>query len=533
MPLTTAPERAREAASRYLSNIVVIDDRMSMGDSGDTHGLNVDELSRAFAQVDFSCGVYKPTGQQDEADVIAKLILKSDAAVLDWSLSNGSSASGGEASQTRDQESVTAKPELCINAIRKVLEADHLHGKPLRLIIIYTAETITQTVVDDLRTALGGSDLRAVAAGEFGLENDSTKILFKGKAFVGTVPQPFAQGQFALPVDELPEYITKQYAGLAAGLMPPAVLHALSALREGAGELLGIFSSKHDPAMILHAMLIPNTDDAAPFLRELLLDELSRIVEGCKGFNDSFSLEIFTEWINKKPSYASHGAPQEAHTADKLITFLTSREEGEGLTDKQAKKLLAVLYGTADWWKTARGFCRTCTLKYDPWSNDRPIGKEFMPVLTLGTIIRNTTGDFLICIVPRCDAARVVDGQPFPFLTMKRSRLDKDFSLTVKSSIDGNMLLAAPNSVSWQKLSLIRFSPQGKEERIKAECHDGSVILRLKDVRCFIDADGTVYEWVGDLKPHLALKLATDLAPGLSRVGIDEFDWLRLKKKSN
>lgn len=523
MPPTTAQERSRQAASRYLSNIVVIDDKMSMGDSGETHGLNVDELSNAFAQVDFSCGVYKPKGLPDEADIIAKLVRKSDAAVLDWNLTNGQQAGAPGGQQATEQGTA-----LCTSVIQKVLEGDDSSGNPIRLLLIYTAEGINETLVQDLHAALDRDELEVLPTEEFGLTSQNVKIVFKAKPGAGGGAIPFDRTTLSLL--DLPGYIIEQYAELASGLMPPAVLHGLAALREKTGDLLGIFSALHDPSIVLHAMLIPETGDAASFLRELMLDEFSRIIDDCDMFGESLSIMAISEWLNRNDSYASHEAPRVQYKANDLVAFLEPRDGNEDLHDKQGKKLLAAFYGGQNWWETAREFCRICTLKYDPWSIERPLGDGFMPVLTLGTIIRNTSGEYLICIVPRCDAARVNDSQSFPFLKTKMSLLDKNFSFTVKSCIDGNIFLAAPKSVSWQKLSLIRFSPQTTAARVKADYHDGSVVRRLKNVRCFKDVDGDLYEWVGELKPHLALKLATDLAPGLSRVGIDEFDWLRLKR---
>jgi hypothetical protein len=523
MSPTTAQERATEAAKRYLSNIVVIDDRMSMEDSGDSHGLNVDALSRAFAQVDFSCGVYKPTGQQDEADVIAKLILKSDAAVMDWSLGNGSPATGAETLGARYKESVSVKPELCISAIQKVLETDQEYGNPLRLIVIYTAETITKTVVEDLQAALIGYDLTEIVTGEFGLQNGSIKIVFKGKAVSGDAHQYFTKRQSLLPVEDIPNYVIQQYAELAAGLMPPAVLHGLAALREKTGELLGIFSKKLDPAMALHAMLIPDTEEAARFLCELFSQECVTIIEGCSEIHKSLSPSAIMEWISHQESYSSHADPGTTYSSEYLKSLLMPRSPSSSLDEVECKRLLAALYGKKEWWEEARNFCRLCTLRRDPWSDTRRINDGFAPSLGLGSILKDPDGHYMMCIIPPCDAARPKEKQYFPFVHLKKSKLESPFSYAAKDSTGDDVFLAAPDSVSWKKLMLRRFSPAAPNARVIATCNDR--------VWHFVDADKKRYEWLGDVKAHLALKLASDLAPGLTRIGVNEFDWLRLKRK--
>jgi len=519
MPPTTAQERAAEAASRYLSNIVVIDDKMSMGDSGDTHGLNVDELSNAFAKVDFSCGIYKPRGLQDEAGIIAKLVRKSDAAVLDWNLTNGLQADALGAQQATGQGTA-----LCTSVIRKVLEDDDSSGNPIRLLLIYTAEGINETLVQDLHAALGRDELEVLPTGEFGLASQNVKIVFKAKPSAGGAAIPFDRTTLSLL--DLPGYIVEQYAELASGLMPPAILHGLAALREKTGALLGTFNKSLDPAMVMHAILMENKEDASNYLCTLLSEECASIIGDCSGIHNCLSTDAVEEWVRQKNNYTARHESGIVYTSDYIAKILKTDGHDKFIPGNDAIRMLSAIYDDDNWWCNAKNFCRLCTLKHDPHSSTRSLAMDFKPKLTLGTILKRKN-DYFLCIVPPCDAARVTKGQQFPFIKLVLKNIDENFSFSVGDSSHDDRLLAKPKTVSWKTLSILRFCPTKPSTKALGQWDQ-----RL-DAFYFKEANGNPYEWLGELKRHVALKLAIDLAPGLSRVGVDEFDWLRRKAQSS
>lgn len=522
MPPTTAQERATDAAKRYLSNIVVIDDEMNMGEgntAGNGHRLNVNLLSKIFAEVDFSCGIYKPSGQRDEAKVIARQIRKSDAAVLDWKLTG--EAGGIEAAHPQGEPEGQEPGALCTEILRTVLKDDREQGQPVRLIIIYTAERISETEVEELKTALPDFQLEALSPGEFGLKTLNTKIVFRGKQSPGVAVQPF--DNFTLRIEDLPEYIIGQYAQMADGLLPPAVLHGLAALREKTGKLLGIFNKDLDPAMVLHAMLIPNTSDASYFLCGLLIDECRSIIEDCEKIHASLSVDNLTAWLQQKQEYVAHDNTGGKYPSEKFVEFLGPHTKAHANELKEKSKLfLKIIYADKLWWEKARLFCRLSTMKREHWSATRKLSEGFVPTMNLGSIVRTKEGQFYLCLMPRCDAARVEPSQHFPFTTLNMVKSENEkFSYTLEDDTTDDNLLSAPTNGSWKRMVTFQFTPSPGETKVMASIESG--------VFFFTDVHGKKFEWVADLKDHLAIKMATDLAPGFSRVGVNEFDWLRRK----
>jgi len=67
---------------------------------------------------------------------------------------------------------------------------------------------------------------------------------------------------------------------------------------------------------------------------------------------------------------------------------------------------------------------------------------------------------------------------------------------------------------------MIRFAPQQNETAIFAT-RDGTAFL-------FLDAKGRTFEWIADLDDLKAQRFASDVGANMHRVGVDEFEWLRL-----
>ena len=61
----------------------------------------------------------------------------------------------------------------------------------------------------------------------------------------------------------------------------------------------------------------------------------------------------------------------------------------------------------------------------------------------------------------------------------------------------------------------------------------GSAVTASRDAatgRCYFttaDEPGAVYDWIGELKPEFAQRIANQLATQLSRVAVNNTEWLR------
>ena len=127
---------------------------------------------------------------------------------------------------------------------------------------------------------------------------------------------------------------------------------------------------------------------------------------------------------------------------------------------------------------------------------------------------------YWVCLQPRCDSIRIVkDERAFPMLPLEICKDETKFRLVL---LNGNF---EPIRVSLKNkpynLSLISFTSQvGNHGSIFAE--------NQKQKFYFTSTNGIKYRWVGELRTEQAQRLANEFATNLSRVGLDESEWLRL-----
>ena len=137
------------------------------------------------------------------------------------------------------------------------------------------------------------------------------------------------------------------------------------------------------------------------------------------------------------------------------------------------------------------------------------------PILTLGSIIKDKNNNHYICIQQRCDSVRIKEGQRrFLFLPLED---EGEYPLIVNNS-----LTLFPNKSSFA-LKTIRFKPQ-----------EGATIIQasmVNDKYIFTSIHKEAYEWVVDLKEMHAQRILNSYCAQLSRVGLNESEWLRLSAK--
>jgi hypothetical protein len=146
--------------------------------------------------------------------------------------------------------------------------------------------------------------------------------------------------------------------------------------------------------------------------------------------------------------------------------------------------------------------------------------KNTEPKLTLGTVIKSTTNQsyYFVCIQQRCDSVRLQkdEERKFLFLPLKKVESDKFDIIT----LDGDKLKLDKNSYS---IKTIKF---------KCNCDEGEVKgLSSKNGKFTfkeIYEKGDTFEWVLDLKDLHSQRIVTNYVSKLSRVGLDESEWLRM-----
>lgn len=143
-----------------------------------------------------------------------------------------------------------------------------------------------------------------------------------------------------------------------------------------------------------------------------------------------------------------------------------------------------------------------------------------IPTLTLGTIVQlKTDSSYLLCIQPRCDCVRVEANTAFLFLPMKVDQGNGEKFDMILQVIGRYVKLVLQKKT--HDLRLVKFTPgQDDKETIVGKLANSEYY--------FTDVTGATYTWVGELRSEHAQRIANEFAANLSRVGLDESEWLRL-----
>ena len=142
------------------------------------------------------------------------------------------------------------------------------------------------------------------------------------------------------------------------------------------------------------------------------------------------------------------------------------------------------------------------------------------PTLRLGSVVTaNPDGDerHLICMRPRCDCVRLEEETSFFFLPLVEPRKAKE-QLVVRLGNEFKRLGIGLDPVGWVRQ---QFKPlEGKGAVIATkEGPDGAFV--------FMDTSNERYTWQGELKAEHAQRIAQTFTTTLSRVAVDESEWLR------
>jgi hypothetical protein len=145
----------------------------------------------------------------------------------------------------------------------------------------------------------------------------------------------------------------------------------------------------------------------------------------------------------------------------------------------------------------------------------RFISNIFLPILTLGTVLKNEKSEYLICIQQKCDSVRIDKNRNFLFLP-----LDVVYG-------NGSFDFLSKEDNEYIKLKIINNSYQLKVIEFKATDR-GIVEAQKNDFKLYFNgSDRSQYLWLFDLKESHAQKISNEYAATLSRVGIDQSEWLR------
>ena len=536
-------EKSKEIANDFIQSIVFIDDKAFKVEERNPHEFNAQQITQTFAKSEKICAVYKPETSSD-IDNIALVAKKADISVIDWQIIITEEEIVGKGEEDAEEDEPRG---LYTRKIIKEILSDTLNGNEnLKLVFVYTGEidlyNITDTLFDDLTTL----SIKGIQKGDCIIYSDKMKIHVISKPSVDNKEEELKFKHNPKLIDKivtyenLPEFILTEFTKMTCGLLSNFALKSLTEIRKNSSKLLSLFSKDLDPAYLSHQSLLPNQDDANELLLEIMKDSLTGILK-YRQLNTFLSASLIKLWLDEnikeidKPILKQDGSnTAKKYKRDKslLNNLLTkgvdiktrfkdvlnplnfNTKEIEGYQKENNITLYSDLTG-----EFHKALYKEFAILTHHKSLYRPI--TYIPVLSLGTVVLSSNGNYFVCIQQRCDSVRIFapDERRFLFILLNKIGEDKQFDFVTPSGIK----LQIENKT--YSIRTIKFI--GHEEGIiKAIEKDGKYYFEQK----YQGDHDEKFEWLFDLKDLHAQRIIANYTAELNRVGLDDFEWIRRSK---
>lgn len=455
---------------------VIVNETKSSGDS--KRIVYIAELIKSFSKEGLLVTPINPQKLevQDKSACIStllKLAEKADVIILDWDMTV--SFPDGSSFLTSD---------LSTQLISR-LNSD----KKYRLVIIYTADTESE-----------------VKAKLSGAENIEIRVYGK----VNTT------GNIVKSYEDLSKQIFMDYLSSKNGFLSLILLRALTNLRYSTYSMLESLKSDYDKSVLCHYLLLCNMGDFQDFCEGLVRDEILAYLEQCDT-SDLVKKEVVKQVLDAKTIAYKSKDNQQKSTED-LKQYIESVCSYKSSECKNMTKFLKKNLDESEV-KMLKDFSVFVST----------IDKNLRPNLHLGCIVKRNE-DYYLCVQPGCDSVRIptvaeIESPPtesqeakspksFLFLKLKKTDEKVDFYIS-----DGDDFIGF--SIHYNQFENYYFSG------------DTRGFVSLDDDKCYrtYSKEGSpiVFQYSCCLKPMFAQKIANEFAANISRVGIDQFEWLRLK----
>ena len=514
---------SREIADKFIRDIVFIDEQAYPEKTNNTieaavHNNEFDakSVSDAFLKKGKICAIYAPQTEEDINDCAVSL-LKADVVVLDWNLRLKTTS---EYDPMADDESDN-RGHYTKQLIQKLV--DEASTDKVKLIIVYTGETDLNEITDQIQKHINFTPGLIKEDCLLYTQTNNIRILVRAKE-TSQFEHIEQYKSKIIKYDELPNIIVNEFTEITMGLLPNYALSAITAIRDNTSSILGIFSKDIDPAFLGHYVSIPDCNDAISMLPKIFGSAITDLIDS-SNFDVKTWIDIWLTQNYEQPLRTRIGKKDvevkesdirnvinssESKFKDKLKTagFIISGNDDE--LKIEATKLFITQSDTPNY-KLAKLI-----------QHSNLILPSNAPRLTTGTIVKykkSTNWNYLLCIQQRCDSVRIPkEGRTFLFLPLTQ---DKTATAIVVGE-NGHMFVKNGS----HSIELHEFAPNNDNEPIMAK--------QYKQIGyAFKDKTEKYYVWVAELKEMFAQHIVSAYASQLSRVGIDNSEWIRLVGKTN
>ncbi len=520
VPMNDFQKHCLEITKRFLLTAIVVDDELNLSepsaarddlttpnsnaetseDGSDNQPplrpLRVDEITSSFSRSGMVCGVVSPeTGGNDST--FAKTLNRADIIILDWRLSR--------------KNGYTALPLL-----QKILSEGSQYQ--LRLIAIYTGEPDPKRILDEIRRSVpkvnaSGQDSNVIDVG-------ACRIVVYLKDRTKTTTQNM---HLTLGEENLPDRLIHDFADKVGGLLPSIVMTALTAVRKNVYRVLERFGAELDPAFLTHQTCLPQPQEAQQHIVEQIASELHGIMDDAVTTDPSpAGMKAIRHWFsgrfeNDEISFGSNPSSK-IEEVTKMLEQGIENMENPPLSRKNFNILSHGFSGGAE-------NSRELDLRLASMMCFRQVLDPQQRNLTMGAVIHSLeeeNGKFLLCVTPKCDSVRLMEKTSFLFLPLSDPKQNTKQIVVPVGENKYRRMSIAMNPSNW---CMIDFEPDSKKKCVLA-----SLLDQPRDAFIFTDEGNQKYRWIGELKPELSQSIAQKIAERMSRVPLNQSEWLRRSK---
>ena len=560
-----------ESAEQYIQTVVLVDDRIYEIDSGripsslvapqstsravatkssspsvenssidiettdenegdeDPEEVSFLDLQNSFAKKGIVCSLYQPesTASFNENSEVYKLCSTADVVIVDWDLGDTSGAKATELVGCLIEQSQKVDPQQ------------------LRLVMIYTLDPNLRSVAKKIHTELGdriGSDTVEGEPTSLEFATKTARVVVRGK--VRNIRLPYHPDD-RIPASEIASRSIQEFSELASGLLQGVALRGIARLRENNRRILARFSKDLDIAFLIHrAYSLP--DEAFEQVITLLTDELNSVLEETiseSSLGTSSSVKsILNDWCDDHWKENAECSFNVGEGADGLRLVKDVFCNGPNLQEDYSRFRRSQVPGqinnraeTPAWdigkkvddfteYLVGGSQVKNCNEMLGSLMCQRVKYGDSQRTLHLGVIIKELCGEkrYLICLQPVCDSVRIQNsGHSFIFCVMNKVE-NSTTKMTHCITDTGGQLVCLSYKPKVTSVHVSRF---------KSTTDDISSRKDQKGRFIFEDETKNKYEWIAELKTEHAQRAVEQFARELSRVGLTESEWLRLKAK--
>jgi hypothetical protein len=517
-------------ADEFIRTICFVDDEVVFqSDSSSDHIIDANTITKVFAQKGKACSFFN-FQSVDEHDSIFKLIKISDVCVLDWKLTLPK-PDISEIKEGTEEEDVPESSDRGRHAKDIISEIIKSPNDSPKLIILYTAETEVNPIYNAIKELFNGEIVNEDLEGLW-FQNSKFRLSIYFKPTRITSHQSEITKKVA-NYSDIPEIVCKEFAQLTSGLISNVVLKSISTLRDNTNRLLQLYRKELDPAYLAHRAMLCVPEEAELLLKDSILSSIDSILSYSNVTKGADITEI-TKWIDGNSNFCKSilrikdtdltidkdtlkiwQKKGYFHSVKTLWETIQSHQVPENKIRSTERDLhkFAIEY-----------FCPNES-SFQNLNEDFAIlthhdsnllSPSYVPKLTLGTVIQRYS-QFYLCIQQKCDSVRIDKSSSRSFLFLPMEESNNHFSIIYKDLENKYIKLKLKNRNS-HNLVLFDFF----------ETENGSVYAKKEwNYFKFFDTHRRSYKWILDLKEAHAQKFVNEYAANLSRVGLDESEWLR------